>query len=770
MQFLSRPATAPGILRASEAEQSRYRLREYWELDPARRSQSSVPAIGLAADNRDLVEALAAMSFGKCAFCEARSDHLRAHRFRPPGNALPRLNSKDPHLYYLWLTDAWQNLYPSCEECRPKEPQFPLSSSRVSLPTLDEINEYVLRSDGVWPAGIKERRLLLDPAEDNDFERHLVPTLDGELVGLSRKGASTIIVFELNRNQLRHERAMAYAHNFDELRKLASGLNPETFISFEQLFNFSYQEFGGTWYLVLRRLARQIRGALGTSWQTSRAQILSFYLKLIETRDGYREIEQALSALSLEDTTLATSSFSGLPTFALRASIRSVEMTDFKAIENLKLTLQEDSWAKDRTALRQAPSLVILGENATGKSSVLEAIALTLASNQARNALRLSWSDFALDPTQLGAERPSSKRQARVEVQMSNGQFASLRIENGSSTVSNDFGDLQVPVFAYGAFRRFVKSTRRPVPHRHIRNLFDGSTLSNPEPWLKSLSQGDFEMVIRTLRDLLSIDGDFDVIQRERGSRRLRVVTSLVEPDGQTRYSRAPLQAVSSGYRSMLAMLCDVLRGLHDRKVNGDFEDFRSAHGIVLIDEIEAHLHPRWKVQVMTSLRDALPNVTFIVTTHDPLCLRGMGDGEVIVLHRVATVDSNRQSSMPIIVEQLDGLPSVADLRIEQLLTSDFFQLLSTDDAAADRRMAKIADLIAARARGDVLSDAEQATLREFENDISSAIPVGSTEVHRLVQQAVAEFLRRRRDASSRTLANLREQAKAEILTALAAI
>jgi hypothetical protein len=178
-------------------------------------------------------------------------------------------------------------------------------------------------------------------------------------------------------------------------------------------------------------------------------------------------------------------------------------------------------------------------------------------------------------------------------------------------------------------------------------------------------------------------------------------------------------------------------------------------------------LHPRWKVQVMSRLRAALPNITFIVTTHDPLCLRGMEDGEVAVLQRIATSESQVESQLPIIIESMEGLPSVANLRLEQLLTSDFFQMLSTDDANTDRRLAMIADLAGARARGELLTTEDERVLNSFRNDIANALPIGSSEVHQIIQEAVAEYLAKRRIASSQTLRRLRREAKDEILAAL---
>ncbi|MBA1265512.1 AAA family ATPase [Stutzerimonas stutzeri] len=771
MQKLERPDKSPAVLRSKAAIQARQQMRDFWALDRQRRAQTSVPAIGLSSTDERLIAAVAAMSLNRCAFCEAK-DVLSVHRFRPAGNALPLVETSNAHLYYLWLTDAWQNLLPICTGCIPRETQFPIAGARAPLPSLRQIDAYTERDDGLWPSyPPKETILLLDPVRDRDFEKHLVPKLNGEIIGSSRKGETTVLVFDLNRAERRHQRHQTYQSLIDRLLLLLrEGKKLNDSPDWQLIFDFPTIEFGGTWFILLRRIARWIAVSKAVTWQTSSNQIRVFFSRLADGGDAIHHLEAALSAIADEDQGLRASHWAIGSVYTARTSIAAVEISNFKAIEGLQLSLSEPAARPGDPASRRAPSLVILGENATGKSSILEAISLALTTSAARTALNVPWTQMVLDPSQLGLERGNIALPAEVRVKLTNDQSVTLTIEHGSPTVLSELGNHHVPVFAYGAFRRFLTGTRRAAPHKHIRNLFDGSTLSNPEPWLKALKRDQFDMVIRTLRDLLSIEGEFDVIQRERGSRQLRMVTSLTEPDGELRYSRTPLHAVSSGYRSMLAMVCDILRGLLDPQVYEGFESFRTAKGVILIDEIEAHLHPRWKVQVMSSLRNALPGMTFIVTTHDPLCLRGMGEGEVVVLQRIAATDSERASQMPIIVERMMGLPSVADLRIEQLLTSDFFQMLSTDDAAADRSLAGIADLIAARARGDELSLEDIRILSDFECDIASALPVGSSEVHRIVQDTVAEYLRRRRDASSQTLQRLRDDAKAEILAALEAL
>ncbi|KAF1687793.1 hypothetical protein B1992_02545 [Pseudoxanthomonas broegbernensis] len=273
-------------------------------------------------------------------------------------------------------------------------------------------------------------------------------------------------------------------------------------------------------------------------------------------------------------------------------------------------------------------------------------------------------------------------------------------------------------------------------------------------------------MVVRTLRGILSIDGEFEVIVRDLQARQCSVVTATQDRNGNTVLNRTPLSAVSSGFRSVLAMACDVMQCLMDPRVYPGFETFVSARGVILIDEVEAHLHPRWKMQIMSSLRHALPGMTFVATTHDPLCLRGMGTGEVSVLQRIASVDYQDPTQLPVFVEQLVDLPNVEQLGVEQLLTSDFFQLFSTDEPKFEDRLAMIADLLVRR-RKEPLSVTDERIVTEFQRDIADALPIGTSEAHRLVQEAVALFLKERRTASEARMHELRTDTRNRILQIL---
>lgn len=182
---------------------------------------------------------------------------------------------------------------------------------------------------------------------------------------------------------------------------------------------------------------------------------------------------------------------------------------------------------------------------------------------------------------------------------------------------------------------------------------------------------------------------------------------------------RVAMKDLSVGYKSVIAMVCDIIREMLYHYDNLEF-----ASAVVFIDEVETHLHPRWKMQIMTLLRRAFPKIQFIATTHDPLCLRGMYDGEVFVLQRSAEDQ----------VERVTDLPSIRGMRAEQILTSEFFGLGSTDPET-DARLLRYNRLAA---RIESLSDEEHAEMRRLQAALDDGMVLGST----LREQAYVEALK----------------------------
>jgi len=119
------------------------------------------------------------------------------------------------------------------------------------------------------------------------------------------------------------------------------------------------------------------------------------------------------------------------------------------------------------------------------------------------------------------------------------------------------------------------------------------------------------------------------------------------------------ISQLSDGYRNMLALVMDFARRL--AQANPQLEDPLAAEAIMLVDEIDLHLHPRWQQTILEDLRGTFPNTQIIVTTHSPQvlttvqsrCIRILDDGQV----RAAPPASDGAESARLL-ERIMGVPS----------------------------------------------------------------------------------------------------------------
>ncbi|HHL21298.1 MAG TPA: hypothetical protein ENJ52_07185, partial [Aliiroseovarius sp.] len=726
-----------------EARAARAALRELFGASARKMAQSRMEApeggYSVTGDAR-LADALMALFGGRCAFCESPLARALVHRFRPPAAAEPVEDIASSHLYYVWLAEAWQNLYPICEDCAPEaSTRFAVYGRRCALPGLEEIETFIESVAGTWrPYPPEERPLLLDPCQDRQLWRHLRFRANGEAHGLTRRGRETIAHFRLNRAVLVASRADAIAR---AVANAAAGVQ------------FGTGREGAPHPGAVALFLREAYGrALGRRSGDLGRQAAA----LARLPDGAERFQRAIEAMEREEAGAPVRAPERAPEpTGASDSLISVRLENFKSLERIDLTLPEPP--KDSAAGAEAPSLLILGENATGKSTILEAIALAAMTPAARARLKFNPGRAVLNPKYMGAPEHEMPLEAVITLTHSGGErrLTLTHRQARASEIEDRGAAPATPVFAYGAFRQYLDKTRNFTPHKHVRSLFEtDEVLSNPETWLAGLDQPHFDMVVRALREVFNIEGSFDVI--ERGDDGIFVVSDT----GDKTTRREPIALVSSGFRAVLAMLCDIMQGLMDRRVNPGFQSLETARGLVLIDEVEAHLHPRWKLSIMTGLRRALPRVSFVATSHDPLCLRGMGAHEVMVLERVDGAAGG--TDLPVFTQTLTDLPDNDKWTVEQLLTADFFQLRSTESLEAERRAARMEDKLA---RG--ITPDDDAELRAYLEEFCRDLPIGHGEVHRLVQAAIATYLRERRAASRDKLARLRQETRDAILHAL---
>jgi hypothetical protein len=485
------------------------------------------------------------------------------------------------------------------------------------------------------------------------------------------------------------------------------------------------------------KLAPDVAKAVTETWEAPSPTVTP--KRRMEVQSTFQKFEQAQSDFSLNDE-------EGRKKFiSQRRAIEKIELVNFKSIRTLQLDLAS-------SASGRSGWLMLLGENGTGKSTILQALALTLAGADYFATLvhkrKLSAGDFIRTGTRKatvrvkisGFTRPHELVLSPHRAVFSNpGGEASVQLRRHARPVvkaaKSHLAGTQSVVLGYGATRLLPRENalRYGIPYARVDNLFDPFLpLFDAESWVMKLKRKAFDQVALVLKDLLALDERATLV-RERG--RL-----MVREHG----SRNTLRRLSDGYQAVIAMSIDILE-----VVGRLWPRLEDAEGIVLLDEIGSHLHPVWKMRIVASLRRAFPGMQFIATTHEPLCLRGLGEGEVVVMKRDPAGA----------VEAIGELPSPSDFRIEQLLTSEFFGLNTTSDPETEREFDKYYALMAMRSR----TPEEESELERLAAELERRKYLGNTLREQLMYAAIDKLVARQKHGARKPVEALKQEAIEEV-------
>lgn len=93
-----------------------------------------------------------------------------------------------------------------------------------------------------------------------------------------------------------------------------------------------------------------------------------------------------------------------------------------------------------------------------------------------------------------------------------------------------------------------------------------------------------------------------------------------------------PLRKMSAGFRSVIGMVADIAYRMSLLNPQLKDQTTRETPGVVLIDELDLHLHPKWQWRVVHALKDTFPRVQFIASTHAPIVIASCEEGDIIRL------------------------------------------------------------------------------------------------------------------------------------------
>lgn len=348
---------------------------------------------------------------------------------------------------------------------------------------------------------------------------------------------------------------------------------------------------------------------------------------------------------------------------------------------------------------------VLLGTNGAGKSTVLDAIALALLSPLMGST---GYRPYAL--IRRGGAKPPKCANVSVDVSLGEQDLTGKRrkgyslgasverrgdvefvksADADSEWLDNLFVDSSPAFFfvGYGAMRRVeaqgtsehsYRGVTRHTRYERVASLFeDQFALAPLRNWLPEWhnSQADrLHEIVRLIDKLMP--------KKLRFSAEMEAGEYLFKANG----TSVPFGALSDGYRAYLGWISDLM--FHLASAVGAGRRIVDLEGVVMVDEVDLHIHPAWQRTLIPQIAKALPRLQFIFTTHSPIIVGTLERANIWV------IESARSGPR---IERPDE--EIFGLTADQILRTELFGLDSTRDVEFSKEL----DQLAQRAvKGDV--------------------------------------------------------------------
>jgi predicted ATPase len=283
----------------------------------------------------------------------------------------------------------------------------------------------------------------------------------------------------------------------------------------------------------------------------------------------------------------------------------------------------------------------------------------------------------------------------------------------------------------YGAFRRLTRSSQIIIPSlepqarfsNFITQFNEDQPLTAFERWMVYLdyriakeddaeAKRQKELGVAAINKVLPHDVKFDSVTAEG-----RILFNI---EGQ----KVPTIALSDGYRSVVALAGDLVWRLLMAfpKSNAPLKE----EGVVLIDELDIHLHPIWQRDIARWLREQFPNLQFIVATHSPLIAAGAGENALTYRF----LFENGKTS----VEKVEN---IAAMNVDRILQSRAFGLVSPYSPQVQEKIERYDHLVQKSHR----TSQEEQELQILLPFMKTARPLGGTPPQGSLESKIERYL-----------------------------
>lgn len=420
------------------------------------------------------------------------------------------------------------------------------------------------------------------------------------------------------------------------------------------------------------------------------------------------------------------------------------------SIANMRLVGEE---ARELNIDPDKNVLILLGDNGFGKTTILDAIATTMApySAQFPGIADYQLSDLDVHINRHG--RRSKYLTINAEFSDNGVTMTSVRYRKGTQNppktnyeqlkqaaiakkeaILAGEADVQLPIFAYYGTGR--GQFQVPERRRGFQQAFERwdcyKSAINPETdfkrffgWFdlmedqerrdreKRWDLGYKSPVLEAVRKAL--DKIVDGYKNPRiETRPLRFIMDRIDEDGSKHELR--IEQLSEGYKIVIAMVADLAARMAE--ANPDMENPLNTSGIVLIDEVDLHLHPRWQREILIQLTEVFPNLQFIVSTHSPVIVVGAAEiAQVVNLNTINDDENLHQNDIQV-------------SNVGQVLLSDLFGLKYLYSPEWDSKINERDEILAK----DVLTPEDEARLTQLDEDLKGLTSLQDSNAIRSTQ------------------------------------
>lgn len=283
----------------------------------------------------------------------------------------------------------------------------------------------------------------------------------------------------------------------------------------------------------------------------------------------------------------------------------------------------------------------------------------------------------------------------------------------------------------YGPMRRLSGSsseamrfsTSKETDGRFATLFREDAALGESEEWLRRMHARGLESKAKEIKTLLdgaqALLGDGLLPQGMKISR--ITVDHVFVKDG--RGVELPMRDISDGCRSMYATVLDLIHGLYEVYgadglfgTNPSNKPIASRPGVVIVDEIEAHLHPAWQRDIPQWLKQHFPNIQFLVSTHSPLIAQSADPNGLFILPSQGDIQTEARPATDIEYEKIRwGTAHKTVLGVA-------FGLNTTRTQWAAQQLKRWQELNAKKKAGAALSSAESKTFKDLRKQVEMAL------------------------------------------------